>query len=290
MRAILCAVVVLIVAGPVAAQDMALSTILIEGEGWKPVAKGFKSVNGLAVDKEGSLYVADGMGKRIARIKEGLAVTVVETSAEPVGLSFTPDGALLVCLPGKGEVVEVDVAKGAVHGVKAELKAVGVAVNHKGTAYYTVPSEHAIYAQDKDGKPRKVAEGIAEPTGLTFSPDGGTLAVADAAGKHIYAYRVNKEGSLDAMAGYFTMRLPNGEKASGAGEMTIDPVGRYYVATTVGLHSYDPTGRLNGVMLNPIRAVPAAVALGGADGETLYLGLGEQVFGRKIHAKPALKK
>src|ERR1700722_1813360 len=99
MRAILCAVVVLVLAGPVAAQDMALSTILIEGEGWKPVAKDLKSVRGLATDREGNLYVAD--GKRIARIKDGQASTVVETPVEPAGLAFTPDGALLVCLPGK---------------------------------------------------------------------------------------------------------------------------------------------------------------------------------------------
>lgn len=286
----LACVLVLFVARPVSAQDMALSTILIDGEGWKPVAHGLKAVTGLACDKAGTLYVADGPGKQVVRVKDGQKSAVVETTAAPAGLAFAPDGALLVCVPEKGQVLEVDGTTGAVRGVKAELKAVGVAVHPKGAAYFTVPAEHAVYAQDKDGQPRKVAEEIAEPAGLTLSPDGGTLAVADAAGKHVYAFRVNKDGSLDAKEGYFTMRLPNGQKASGGRAMTADPVGRYYVATTVGLQSYDPTGRLNGVLFNPVRGDTTAVALGGPDGDVLYVGIGDAVFGRKIHAKPAPKK
>ncbi len=181
-------------------------------------------------------------------------------------------------------------AKPSALPVRAELKAVAVAVSKQGAAYYSVPTEHAVYVQEKDGKPRKVAEGIEEPTGLTFSANGGTLFVADAAGKFIYAFRVGKDGGLDAKEGYSTVRLPHGKKASGAGSMITDPIGRFYVAAATGVHSYDPTGRLNGVLLTPFSAAPTAVALGGPDGDTLYVGGGEEVFGRKIHAKPAPKK
>jgi sugar lactone lactonase YvrE len=99
MKHLACLAVALVLAAPALAQDMALSSILVEGQGWQPVAKGFQSVAGLAVDAEGRLYVADG-GKRIARVeKDGTVTTVVETPAAPAGVGFTPGGALLVCLP-----------------------------------------------------------------------------------------------------------------------------------------------------------------------------------------------
>ena len=93
--------------------------------------------------------------------------------------------------------------------------------------YYTVPDEKAVYyALRSEEKPRKVAEGIARPTGVALSPEGGTLVVADAAGNHLYAFRVEKDGSLTCQEPYYTMRLPNGKKASGAAECaSTAPVG-----------------------------------------------------------------
>ncbi|MCP6768797.1 SMP-30/gluconolactonase/LRE family protein, partial [Klebsiella pneumoniae] len=89
------------------------------------------------------------------------------------------------------------------------------------------------------------------PTGIVFTPDQGTLVVADAAGKHLYAFRVEKDGSLTGKEGYYTLRLPVGQQASGAGAMCVDTAGRLYVTSTVGVQCFDPTGRLNGVLLNP---------------------------------------
>ena len=41
------------------AQDMALSTVLIEGENWQLVAEGYKFTEGPAVDRDGTVYFVD---------------------------------------------------------------------------------------------------------------------------------------------------------------------------------------------------------------------------------------
>ncbi len=156
----------------------------------------------------------------------------------------------------------------------------------KGNIVYSADAAaKAIYAARRGEKPRVVAEGITKPAGIAISPDGGTLVVADAAGKHIYAFRVEKDGSLTCKEPYYTMRLPYMQKESGAGSMCFDSAGRLYVASTVGVQCFDPTGRLNGVLLNPPRTSPTDVALGGRDGSELFVRCGDQVFSRKTKAK-----
>jgi enterochelin esterase family protein len=166
------------------------------------------------------------------------------------------------------------------------LMARDMTVAKNGTVYCTVPGEHAVYAITPKGAKRKVAENLGKPTGITLWPDQATLVVADADTKHLYAYRIEKDGGLSDREGYYTLRLPHMQKASGAGGLTVDAAGRLYVATPVGVQVFDPTGRMSGVLLNPDReAVPTAVALGGPDGDTLFVACGDKLFARKTKAK-----
>src|SRR5262249_2472738 len=49
--------VLLLIAAPAAAQDTPLSQILLEGESWHVVAKGYDSFRRLYADKDGNVYV-----------------------------------------------------------------------------------------------------------------------------------------------------------------------------------------------------------------------------------------
>jgi len=274
----------LLCASLAAAQDMPLSQVLIDGEGWKPFAKGFQSIDGLAADRLGKVYVSDGKARRVFIVEEGgKSKPLLDTGAVPGGLVFsTADSQVYVSLPAKPGLCSL--GQGA---IEAHLPAAArdLAVARNGNVYFTAPDEKAVYLFRPKEKPQRVAEGLTKPTGIVLWPDSGTLVVADAVSKHLQTYRVEKDGSLTCKDGYYTLRLPNGKKESGAAGMTMDSAGRLYVATTVGVQCFDPTGRLNGVLLNPTAAPSTAVAFGGTDGNLLYVACGDQVFVRKTKAK-----
>ena len=198
----------LALAGPAAAQDMPLSQILIDGEGWRPV--------------------------------------------EP----STP-------VPHAGNTL----------------------VAREGREYRVVPEERAVYLVGPGGAKRKVADGIAEPRGLVLWADGGTLVVGDAAGKHLFAFRVDKDGGLSARETYYALRVRSKE-ASGVASLTLDDAGRLYAATREGVQVLDPTGRLSGVLLAPERAPVTYVLFGGGtERDLLYVTCNGKLYVRKTKAR-----
>jgi len=76
---------------------------------------------------------------------------------------------------------------------------------------------------------------------FAFWKDGGTLVVGDEDGDKLYAYRVGKDGGLDAKEGYYTLRRRDREP-SGVKALTLDTDGRLYAATALGVQVFDPTG------------------------------------------------
>jgi sugar lactone lactonase YvrE len=142
-------------------------------------------------------------------------------------------------------------------------------------------AEQAVWVVGPDNQKRQAAGGIGSPGALSLSPDGGTLVVADAAGKHLYAFRVEKDGSLTCREAYGTMLLPFGAKASGAAGMTVDSAGRFYVSTPVGIQMFDGTCRLVGIIRSPT-AQPGPLAMMGNE---LYASDGKRWFVRKTKAQ-----
>lgn len=195
------------------------------------------------------------------------------------------DGKVYVAHPEQQKVVVRDAAGKETDFAKLPLR--GLAGTKSGTLYCTVPNDSAVYAIGAEGPPRKIADGIAEPTGIRLSADEGTLYVADAAGKYIHTFRVEKDGALTCRENYSTLQLPPGKKASGASSMTLDAVGRLYVATTLGIQVFDTQGRLAGVIARPEKGEITALSFGGADGDLLYATCGEKLYARKLKAKGA---
>lgn len=149
-------------------------------------------------------------------------------------------------------------------------------------------ADQSVYVTGPDGQKRKVAESIGLPGALALSPDEGTLVVADTAGKHLYAFRVEKDGSLSCKDAYGTMLLPHGSKASGAAGMTVDNAGRFYVSTPVGIQVIDLTCRLSGIIRLPA-ASPGPLTF---RDNTLYVVCGDKTFARKTKVQqvnPAAK-
>jgi gluconolactonase len=278
----------LLLAAPAAAQDMPLSDVLLPGEGWQPVSGPFKSVRALASDKDGNVYVADHDGKQVLRIdKLGRTSLFTKTRAGVSALAFGK-GGLYASEPDRSRVVLLEVDGTETPFISGHA-ARGLACTRAGDCYFTDADEGTVDLVRRLDKGRKlvrtgVGSGIGLPSGIALWPDGGTLVVADAAGKHLYAFRIKEDLSLTDKEAYYTLRV-RPKEASGARGMVFDAKGRLYVASHEGVQVFDPTGRLSGVMLRPEREPVTAVAFGGAARDRLYVGCGGKVYVRKVAAK-----
>jgi sugar lactone lactonase YvrE len=121
-----------------------------------------------------------------------------------------------------------------------------------GFRWNTQPGQAAVFHgyPGDPGIPKRFPIPLKEPTGLTFSPDGGTLFVADAGGEYIWAFRMSKFVPGFG-APYCPLRIAKAKDVSEVAGLTTDKDGRIYAATPLGIQVFDPTGRLCGVMQGP---------------------------------------
>ncbi len=131
----------------------------------------------------------------------------------------------------------------------------------------------------------KLPELVRRPAGIALWPDRHTLVVGDAEGKHLWALRIEKDGSLSCGDRYYAPRVKPGQAASGVTVLTVDSKGLLYACTPLGVQVFDPTGRMCGVVHNPDGKTPTAIAFGGPERDILYVLSGENIYGRKIQAK-----
>jgi sugar lactone lactonase YvrE len=284
-RCLVITVLLLAASARLSAQDMALRDVLIDGEGWQMVAQGFTFTEGPAVDLQGNLYFTDVFGSKIHRINaEGKAEVFVDQSFGTNGLMFGPDGRLYGCQNGKKRIVAYDGA-GESMTIAEDVQSNDLVVTRTGAIYFTDPENHQIWYISPQGEKRVVDRGLGYPNGLKLWADQGTLVVADMKTDHLFAFRVEADGSLKFKQPYYTLRLPAGKTESGADGMTIDSAGRIYVATQLGLQFFDPQGRLCGVINKPQNAWLSNAVFAGKDLDTLYVTCMNKVYKRKVKAQ-----
>jgi len=285
LRNTLIALLTLFPLAPAFAQDMRLSDILDESQGWELVAEGFAFTEGPAVDAKGTLYFTDVFRGKIFRLNEaGKAEVFIDQSFGTNGLMFGPDGRLYGCQNGKKRIVAYDSA-GKDTVIAEDVKSNDLVVTRAGAIYFTDPENQQIWYISPRGEKRVVERGLGYANGIALWPDQGTLVVADMKGFNLWAYRVEPDGSLKFKQPYYTMQLPAGKIDSGADGMKIDAAGRAYVATHLGLQVFDPQGRLSGIIAKPQTAWLSNVIIGGPNLDTLYVTSTNKVFKRKVRIK-----
>jgi sugar lactone lactonase YvrE len=268
-------------------QDMPLSRVLVDGEGWQLVGEGYQFTEGPAVDREGNVYFTDIPASRIHKAGvDGRVSVFLENSAKTNGLMVGPDGRLYGCRMGEKKIVAYG-RDGAMDVLAEEVDSNDLVVNSKGEVWFTDPPGGRIWHIPVGGKARTVAEKL-RPNGLILTPDEGTLVVTDSQEPVLWAFRVGSDGSLSSKDRYYQpLRRVEERPGTGADGLTFDAAGRIYVATRAGIQMFDPTGRLGGVIAKPHEKGVSNVVFGGPDFSWLYVTATDKVFRRKTKSPGA---
>ncbi len=273
------------------AQDMALSDVLIDGEGWQLVAEGYQFTDAACADAAGNCYFTDvGKGTTVNKISPDRKVsTAIENAPKISGLKFGPDGRLYACTQGpKKQIVAFELPAGKMFVLADSVQPIDLVVSRKGFVYFTDTGKGQVIIVDAQGTLRIGATGIKAPNGITLSPDQGTLAVSEYSGTNVWAFRVESDGSLSHGDRYMTLRTPVGKAESAGDGMTSDAAGRYYVTSAVGIQIFDPIGRLCGVIAKPQNKGLVSTTFAGPNLEYLYVCCSDRIYRRKTKTKGVL--
>ena len=263
------------------AQDMPLSQVLIDGKGWELVGEGYRFTEGPAVDANGVFYFTDVPASIIYRVGEDGRPAVFNADADrSSGMMFGPRG--LYSGSGATKSILVFDSKGQKTAIAKGMTSNDLVVTGEGGVYFTDPAIKSVWYLPPGGEPRVVDEGIEFPNGLILWPDQKTLVVADMRSAYLWNFRIEEDGSLSHKQPYSTMQLPVGKSESGADGMTVDSLGRIFVATELGVQVFDTQGRLSGIIAKPQPKFLSNVVLAGPQGDILYVTSSDRVYRRQV--------
>lgn len=205
--------------------------------------------NGLAIDADGRLTIAEHGNRRVTRVERTGAVTVLADRFEGARLNSPND----------------------------------LVYRSDGTAYFTDPPFGLPRAYDDAGKElphsgvylwangsvRLVSTDLRGPNGVALSPDEAHLYVGnwDELRKVVMRYDVRPDGSLANPVVFADLTSAPGEDAIDG--VKVDMRGNVYVSGPGGVWIYSKAGTLLGTLSGPEH--PHNMAWGGDDGRTLYL-------------------
>jgi sugar lactone lactonase YvrE len=234
--------------------------------------------------RDGALWVSDIGARTILRLDEsGAVLERLPAPGRPSGLGWLPDGRLIAVMMDERAVLRYEAHDWALHADLSELAGAplnDMVVSAAGNAYVTglgydasreEPRPTQIILVRPDGAAEPQQPLLWRPNGCVITPDGETLIVAETRVHRLTALRIGADGTLSGSSTVAV--LPRGTWADG---ICLDVEGAIWVA--------DPKGcacrrvSRDGEVLALIDTAPVpcvACTLGGDDGRTLFLLLGE---------------
>jgi gluconolactonase len=257
----------------------------------------FSFTEGPTCDAAGNLFFTDQNNNRIMEWSlDGTLSTFMQPSGRANGMFMDAKGNIIACADEKNELWSISPDKKVTVLVKNfEGKYLNgpndVWVSPNGEMFITDPFykrswwDHTTMALDTeqvfrlsaDGKTlTRVTTDLNKPNGITGSPDGKRLFVADIGASRTYAYDVQPDGSLANKTLFCKM---------GSDGMTIDEQGNIYI-TGHGVTVFDKTG-------NQIDHIDvqepwsANVSFGGKDHKTLFITASKCLYSIRIKYRGA---
>lgn len=275
-----------LITGILAAQDTSLHEYLSDDQPWKEVAGGFAFTDGLCCDAEGHLFFTDvKAGKGIYKLNTATGQTELFLDGLPgiSGLQIGPDGRFYACHNKEQRIIAITM-KGEVEVLLTGVKCNDLVVSKAGHVYFTETPTLSVHLITQNKKHLIVDEGhVQKPNGITLSPDERTLVVSEHGGKHVWAWRIEDDGTLSAGAPYMTLWLPVGKETASGDGATTESKGRFFVTSELGVQIFDPAGRLAGIIAKPTpQSKVVSVEFAGKDHSTLFVAAGEKIFARQL--------
>ena len=263
--------VLLLAVWPAAGQDF--STVKVE-----EVASGFPGGEGPVWSREGFLIFSDYSKDRLYKCFPGKSPEVYrEDSHGANGNTMDRQGRLYSCEYKARRVTRTD-RKGHVEILvdKFEGKRFNapndIVVRRDGHVYFTDPlftpldqreiDFYGVYHVTPKGKIEALARMKTRPNGVTLSPDGKILYVANTDERNIRAYDLDRGGNGS------NERVAIANLPAGPDGIHTDVKGNLYIAAR-GVVVYSPGGELLGRIATPVN--PRNLAFGDSDLKTLYI-------------------
>lgn len=248
------------------------------------VAEGLNFPEGPAWDYRGNLFVSSCYGGYITKIS-GSEITKFADSVSTTnlkqtnGLSVYKDGSIFACDYGLGAILKINIeGKSEIFLDRYEGKRFNrpndLAFDDKGNLYFTDPKS---YGRNKlDGSIFKicietkditlVADSLAFPNGIAFSPDAKKLFVSESALNQTVFFEVTEEGSLVNKTVF--AELPGGDPDG----LAFDIEGNLYAAHFGGgaVYIFSPDGQIKEKISTPGKK-PSNLEFGGMDMKTLFI-------------------
>ncbi|HLP37236.1 SMP-30/gluconolactonase/LRE family protein [Lacibacter sp.] len=220
--------------------------------------------NGLAIDKEGRLIVAQHGNRRIIRHEKKGPMTILADKIDGKRFNSPND----VVLKSDGTVYFTDPPYGL-------------------PSFYTDKRKETewqgIY-MIQNGKVQLVSTDLGGPNGLAFSPDEKYFYATNwdirdiHTTKTIWRYEVQPDGTLKNGKVFFDFNFTEDEEALDG--LKIDKEGNLFVSAPGGLWILSPDAKILGKVVTPER--PANMAWGD-DGKTLYMTAHSSIYKMRVN-------
>ena len=282
------------------AADLARATDRVVAPGAKveKLAGGFEFTEGPTCDAAGNVFFTDQPNNRILKWSvEGQLSTFLQPADRANGMCFDARGQLIACADEKTALWSI-----APDGkVTVILSAYGgrplngpndVWVRPDGALYFTDPfydrswwthhtmpqdGQHVYFLSADRQRLARVAEDLTKPNGITGTPDGKTLYVADIGAGKTYRYDISQNGNLTGK----TLVIDHGSDG-----MTLDDEGHLYL-TGDGVMVFDQAGGQVEHIQIPAERWTGNVSFGGADRHTLFITASTSLYAVRMRVKGA---
>ncbi len=250
------------------------------------VANGFQFVEG-PVWKDGAIIFSDIPANKIYRWneKDGLSV-FLEPSGHSNGLAIDIDGNLLLAQHGKRRLAKIyaderEFSLAENYNEKKLNSPNDIAVKSDGSIFFTDPPYgidadqeelgfYGIFRLSKNGDLHLLDNSLRRPNGIAFSPDEKLLYVTNSGTKDIFVWDVVDTTILNKRL--FAKMEPNG----GGDGLKINSNGRLFVAGSVGVWIFENDGTLLEIVEVPGQTTNCN--WGDEDGKSLYITSGNAVY------------
>ncbi len=211
--------------------------------------------NGTCYDRQGRLLMCEHESSRVTRLEDDGGITVLADNWEGQELNSPND-----------IVVDAHDAIWFTDPLYGREAATGV-VRDPGLPF------RGLFRINADGSLDLIDDDYDGPNGLCFSPDRRRLYVNDSERQHVRVYEIDDAGQASG-GGVFAETLDDdGSLGYGSPDgMKIDRAGNVWCAGPGGIHVFDPTAALLGVVLTP--QFPANFCFGGDDMCSLFVAAG----------------